>query len=166
MNPRIALRHEFVDLVPDQLEEHTLYVSIKYRTVIHNCCCGCGRQVVTPLSPTGWRLTFDGVSISLNPSIGNWNLPCKSHYWIEDAAVKWARPWSAQEIEAGRAAEALAKAMYYLPTLENPQRRSASTSPADATGSNTIVVQQTPAPRKHTFWRTLTGWLVGRNSKR
>ncbi len=68
-----------------------LYVSIEFTTVVHKCCCGCGREVVTPLSPTDWKLTFDGVSISLHPSIGSWNLPCQSHYWIRHNRVQMGR---------------------------------------------------------------------------
>ncbi|WP_353963011.1 DUF6527 family protein [Streptomyces sp. NBC_00365] len=37
--------------------------------------CGCGRKVVTPLAPQEWKLTLDGVSVSLHPSIGNWSFP-------------------------------------------------------------------------------------------
>jgi hypothetical protein len=47
------------------------------------CCCGCGHEVVTPFSPTDWKLTFDCVSVSLYPSIGNWSPPCRAHYFIE-----------------------------------------------------------------------------------
>ena len=111
--PEIHLKHVFVESAPDQLEDHTLYVSVQYASVIHKCCCGCGREVVTPLSPTDWKLIFDGVSISLRPSIGNWNLPCRSHYWIENSRVYWAEDWSEERIHKGRAAEALAKARYY-----------------------------------------------------
>jgi hypothetical protein len=63
-----------------------LYVSPGYATVTHLCCCGCGAEVVTPLSPTDWKLTFDGVAISLSPSVGNWSLPCRSHYFIDRIA--------------------------------------------------------------------------------
>jgi hypothetical protein len=113
MRREILLTHEFVEFVPDELRERTLYVSIRYKTVVHLCCCGCGCQVVTPLSPTAWKLTFDGASISLNPSIGSWNLRCKSHYWIDRNRVKWAGRWSPAQIEAGRAAEARARTEYY-----------------------------------------------------
>src|SRR4051812_41915563 len=89
MRPHTVLTHEFVEYVPENLEERTLYVSVKFKTVLHKCCCGCGREVVTPLSPTGWKLTFDGETISLRPSIGSWNLPCQSHYWIEDNTARW-----------------------------------------------------------------------------
>jgi hypothetical protein len=111
--PEIQLRHLFVDSVPDDLEEGTLYVSIAYATAIHKCCCGCGRQVVTPFSPTEWKMTFDGVSLSLWPSIGNWQLPCRSHYWIRHDRVRWAEDWSEERIALGRAAEDLVRARYY-----------------------------------------------------
>jgi hypothetical protein len=86
-----TLVHKFVDQVPEDLEDGVVYVSIPFLTVIHKCCCGCGHEVVTPLSPnTGWKLTFDGEYISLSPSIGNRALPCRSHYWIERNQVVWA----------------------------------------------------------------------------
>lgn len=137
MKPDIILSPEFVEFIPEQLQERTLYVAAKYRTVVHLCCCGCGRKVVTPLSPASWKLTFDGVSVSLHPSIGNWNLPCKSHYWIERNRVKWAGTWTASRIEAGRAAEARAHASYYgeeIPRtgLEPSLRELPAGSPANA----------------------------------
>jgi hypothetical protein len=102
MKRAITLGHVFVERVPEQLSEGTLYVCIPYATVVHKCCCGCGNEVVTPLSSTEWRLTFDGESISLDPSIGNWSFPCQSHYWILNGHVGWARRWSEREIQAGR----------------------------------------------------------------
>jgi hypothetical protein len=87
-----------------------LYVCIPYTTVVHRCCCGCGREVVTPLGPTDWRVTFDGETVSLEPSIGNWSFPCRSHYWIVRNRVRWARTWTSAEIDAGRSSNALAKA--------------------------------------------------------
>lgn len=95
---RTEIKHEFVEFIPERLEEGTLYISIPYATVSHNCCCGCGRKVVTPLSPTDWELRFDGKTVSLDPSIGNWALPCQSHYWIRRNRVIWARRWSKGKI--------------------------------------------------------------------
>ena len=86
-----AISHEFVKTIPEDLEELTLYVSMDYATVVHMCCCGCGQEVVTPLSPTDWTLIYDGVSISLSPSIGNWGFECRSHYWISKSKVRWAK---------------------------------------------------------------------------
>ena len=108
-----TLTHEFVEYIPDELKEGTLYVSMSFATVAHKCCCGCGKEVVTPLSPTDWKLIFDGKSITLEPSIGNWSFACKSHYWIRDGKVRWAGMWSHEEIEAGRARDRLAKQRYF-----------------------------------------------------
>ena len=58
---------------PDELEQGTIYVSIRFATASHLCCCGCGNKVVTPIRPTDWKLIFDGKTISLDPSIGNWS---------------------------------------------------------------------------------------------
>src|SRR5688572_12008813 len=85
----MKLSHRFVKSVPEQLEEGVLYVSIEYATAIHRCCCGCGNEVVTPLSPKDWKLTFDGESVSLSPSIGNWSFKCRSHYWIARNRIRW-----------------------------------------------------------------------------
>ena len=86
-----TLQHEFIHLIPDALDDGVLYVSIPYATVIHKCCCGCGNEVATPLDPSDWEMVFDGKSISLSPSIGNWSLPCQSHYWIDRNHVRWIR---------------------------------------------------------------------------
>ena len=92
MNEFNSVQHEFVHHIPpgEQMENGVAYVSIPFATVVHRCCCGCGNEVVTPLDPSQWQLTFDGRSISLSPSIGNWNFACKSHYWIQRNHVTWA----------------------------------------------------------------------------
>lgn len=97
-----AFRHIFTSRIPDDLDDATLYVSVDYATAMHLCACGCKSQVVTPLRPDKWRITFDGESVSLWPSIGNWSFPCRSHYWIEDGSVRWAPAWSRAEVEANR----------------------------------------------------------------
>lgn len=76
---------------------------MQYATAAHKCCCGCGNDGYTPLSPTDWKLTFDGRAITLSPSIGNWRFPCRSHYWIRKNTITWAARWSDEEIDAGRA---------------------------------------------------------------
>lgn len=113
MKPEIVLAYEFVEFIPEELKERTLYISRTYGTAVHKCCCGCAREIVTPLSPTGWQLTFDGKSVSLWPSIGSWSLPCQSHYLITNNKVVWARQWTKEQIARGRAEEARAKEKYY-----------------------------------------------------
>ena len=129
MKRSVAVAHQFVKTIPDELEEFTLYVSMDYATVVHMCCCGCRREVVTPLSPTDWTLIFDGVSISLSPSIGNWSFGCRSHYWISESKVRWAKRWSRNRVDAGRAHDRRLKVRYYgdsdtdLRPIGNPVRR-------------------------------------------
>jgi len=108
-----VLSPKFVKSIPEKLEVGVLYVSIEYATTIHKCCCGCGTEVVTPLTPTDWRLIFDGDSVSLYPSIGNWSFPCRSHYWIENNKVIWSWKWTQQEIDEGRTLDAMVKQKYY-----------------------------------------------------
>ena len=92
----------FVEFLPDVLDAGVLYVSMEYTTVAHLCACGCGSRVVLPLSPAQWSLVFDGVTVSLHPSIGSWQLPCRSHYLIEQNQVRWARTWTEAKIAQGR----------------------------------------------------------------
>jgi hypothetical protein len=100
---RTTISHEFVDVIPDHLDEGILYICIPYTTAVHKCFCGCGHEVVTPLAPRQWSLICDGETISLTPSIGNWSFPCRSHYWIRAGEVHKARAFTATEIAALRA---------------------------------------------------------------
>jgi hypothetical protein len=108
-----TIRPEFVEFVPEALELGVLYISVQYKTMAHACCCGCGKKVVTPLSPTGWEFTFNGRTISISPSVGNWNLKCQSHYVIAHGRVEWAGRWSKEMISAGFARDRQAKQDYY-----------------------------------------------------
>ena len=69
----MILRHKFIEFRPKELEDGVLYISMEHNSVLHKCVCGCGELVVTPLSPSEWQIAFNGKSITLYPSIGNWN---------------------------------------------------------------------------------------------
>jgi hypothetical protein len=103
-----SVEHRFVDLVPRDLDPAVVYVSFEYTTVAHLCCCGCGKRVVLPLSPAQWEIAFDGETISVWPSVGNWDLDCRSHYVIDRNRVQWAKQWTDDRIDAGRRADARA----------------------------------------------------------
>jgi hypothetical protein len=85
---------EFVDSAPDPLRLGTIYVSTKYRAIVHLCLCGCGEKVLLNLDPEAWSFTFDGRSISIHDSVGNVGLPCRSHYIVRRNRVEWLRPLS------------------------------------------------------------------------
>ena len=78
----------FVTYIPAQLRSGHVYVSMEYATAVHLCACGCGAKTVTPLAADGWTLKFDG-SVTLRPSIGNGQSPCKSHYLITRDTVSY-----------------------------------------------------------------------------
>ncbi len=120
-------QHRFVGEVPRQLEAAVLYVCIEFCTAVHLCACGCGSEVVTPLSRTDWSITFDGDSVSLNPSIGNWGFACRSHYFIRRGWVRWARLWTDEEVEAGRAFDRWNKSRYF----EEPEDQALLATPRD-----------------------------------
>ncbi|MEE1899560.1 DUF6527 family protein [Flavobacterium rakeshii] len=99
--------------MPEAIDDGYLYVSLNYGTIIHNCACGCGNQVNTPLSPTGWKIIYDGDVISLEPSIGNWSFKCKSHYWITNGRIQWASTWNQEKIDKIRKIEEEVKDNFY-----------------------------------------------------
>lgn len=110
LRPPSSLRHEFVTAIPRTLEAGVLYVSVPYATTMHLCPCGCGQEVPLPLTPTDWCLSFNGETVPLSPSVGNWSLPGQSHSWIRRDRVFWAKPWSAGQIERNRQKDKARKA--------------------------------------------------------
>jgi len=132
----------FFAYIPEAIEEGVLYISFENRTVVHKCCCGCGNEVVTPLDPTQWKLIYDG-RVSLEPSIGSWNLACRSHYWIQENAVLWAEQWTDARIAAARTAQRQHTVQHYASA---PSRQVASGMPA-------------ASPPK-SLWERLSAWLA------
>jgi len=109
----MKVQHKFVEFMPEHLEDDVLYVAMDYGTVLHKCCCGCGNEVNTPLSPNDWRLIFDGETVTLKPSIGNWSFDCKSHYWITNNRIEWASQWDDNQIKKVRQIESSERKAYY-----------------------------------------------------
>lgn len=94
----MTLNPQFVEFIPKDLADGILYIAMEYATAVHKCACGCGIEIVTPLSRKGWQMYYDGESVSLVPSIGNWNIPCRSHYFIHYNNVEHARAWQEKEM--------------------------------------------------------------------
>jgi hypothetical protein len=107
------LEHAFVEHIPETVEPSILYISMEYGTAAHSCCCGCGEEVVTPFTPTDWKMIFDGETVSLNPSVGNWTLDCRSHYVIKRGRVIEAGPWTDEQVAAERLRDQMAKSRHY-----------------------------------------------------
>ena len=147
------LEHRFYKHIPESLESGVLYVSMEYATAVHSCCCGCGEEVVTPFSPTDWKMTFDGRAISLWPSVGNWTLPCRSHYVVREGAVIQARPWADEEIAAERRRDRAAKARYYgMAAMTEPGEEVSADVRDGALGTS--------------WWRFFWNWVSNRGRQR
>ena len=131
---RTKYSHQFIEHLPDNLDDGVLYISVRYATAAHRCFCGCGHEVVTPLHPTKWKLTFDGVTTSLHPSVGSWSLACKSHYWLQDGRIDWADMFTDEQIKAAQSRDLRDQVNYFAPpaiapvttAAEKPKKKSVS----------------------------------------
>lgn len=147
---RTTIIPEFVESAPQDLQDGVIYISDRFRTALHKCCCGCGREVVTPLNPAGWLYYREGRSISLKPSIGNWSFPCKSHYLIIKNEVVWAETMSVQQIARVKARDARDQEAYIKRCNEEKLR------PTE--GAPKIVV---PSSGISGFLKKFVRWIFG-----
>ena len=88
------LKPEFVYYMPEVLQEGILYISEEFKTSIHLCACGeCKMKTVLPfyseVLDMGWHYTKENENITFRPSIGNWQFPCRSHYYITGNKIEW-----------------------------------------------------------------------------
>jgi hypothetical protein len=113
MTRMARFRLQRVHYMPKELEPGILYVSEEFDVAGHLCACGCGSKVMTPLGPTEWSIHESENGPSLRPSVGNWQLPCKSHYWLDGGKVEWSGAWSPEQVERGRRAEEERRRVYY-----------------------------------------------------
>lgn len=143
-----TLQHRFVRNAPRELEPGVLYFSMEYATAVHSCCCGCGERVVTPFTPTDWAMTFDGESVTLYPSVGNWNQDCRSHYVIKGNRVIECGSWTDAQFDAERRRDKRAKRSYYSAASTPAPMDFPPTTPANGT-----VRSRGPWSR---FW----GWFL------
>ncbi len=109
----MRFRLQRVEYMPKTLEPGVLYVSEAFGTAAHLCACGCGSKIRTPLGPTEWHVEVTKRGPSLYPSVGNWQKPCQSHYWIREGNVRWAAKWTSEEIATGRRHEEERRHAYY-----------------------------------------------------
>ena len=60
----------------------------------HLCPCGCGEPVYLQYGGKGWNITLSingrGLkSVTISPSVGCFDFPCKSHYFIRENKIIW-----------------------------------------------------------------------------
>lgn len=111
-----------VHFLPKDLEEGLLYVSEEFGVAGHLCPCGCRAKIITPLGPIEWSYKETDEKATLSPSIGNWQIPCKSHYWIRGGQIEWSTLWSNDEIIAGQQEENERRKIFFNDLQKNPRK--------------------------------------------
>ena len=117
---RLIIDFKMVDQIPADPQAGILYVCEAYEIACHRCICGCQNLVYTPLGPAEWEFIVENDRPTLLPSIGSWNLACRSHYWIRGGRIIWAADWSRQQVEAGRRAENVKRQIVYEKPVAYP----------------------------------------------
>ncbi len=108
-----SITPKFVEYIPTEEKDlipGIVYISMKHNMVVHRCPCGCGRLSEFMLDPIRFRMEYDGTSVTFDPSIGNSNLECRSHYWIRENQIQWCTPmedWEAKQAQKREFARAL-----------------------------------------------------------
>jgi hypothetical protein len=102
-----------VHFMPSELQPGVLYMSEEFGIAAHLCACGCGARINTPLGETEWSVEETPTGPSLNPSVGNWQEGCRSHYWIDGGEIRWAAQWTEAQISLGRRREEERRSKYY-----------------------------------------------------
>lgn len=144
----MKIEHRFVECIPEPIESGILYISITYATAVHLCVCGCSNEVVTPFSPTDWKLLFDGETVSLTPSIGNWGFPCRSHYFIKRNRIEVAGKMPQRVIDANREYDRHLKDQQYAKFEETSETVNVST-----------VSEQMPMAKKLSVYETVKSFF-------
>lgn len=145
------IRAEFVEFIPEYIEEGVLYVSEQYGTAIHKCCCGCGQEVVTPLSQAEWSIQRTGNRVSLWPSIGNWSFPCRSHYVIRWNRVLEAEAMTERQIRKVKVRDRADKEMWIAETNRQKTAKTKSSKAHTAKDRKDVGLLR----RLLNWWRSL-----------
>lgn len=111
-----------VEYMPRILEPNILYFAEGFRAAAHLCACGCGSKIRTPIGDAEWNLIDGTDGVSLLPSIGNWQQPCRSHYFITNGEIVWMGQWSDERIRKARAEEEEIRRIHYSDAKLNPRK--------------------------------------------
>lgn len=89
---------------PSVLEDGIVYVNVEFELASMNCACGCGHKIVL-LCPDGHTVVNDGGFATIVPSIGVWDSPCRSHFFVTRGEVDWSNSWSEERIKSSMRAQ-------------------------------------------------------------
>jgi len=89
----------FIDSLPDAPDDpgSTIYIvgtAKLAKWAVFRCPCGVRHRLEVPLMKSispHWTLRLRGGRATLWPSVSVDNDPCKSHFWLRENRVEWAR---------------------------------------------------------------------------
>ncbi|WP_418225310.1 DUF6527 family protein [Burkholderia pseudomallei] len=101
-------------------------------------------------------MTYDGESISLTPSVGNWYSGCRSHDIVRQGRVIEAESWSQAQIEAEHRRDVAAKASFYSDKV------AVDDAQASTPGNPAVSVAERERPSQGAggFWSAVAAWLL------
>ena len=88
---QVSVNPQYSEFIPERetMGEGIIYISETYETASHLCLCGCKNLTVTPLGLQDWTMLNKDDKLTITPSIGNYNFPCKSHYIITNGIANF-----------------------------------------------------------------------------
>lgn len=89
-------RYRLVERIPKALDEGVVYHTEEFELAGLLCACGCGHRM-TLLVPDSHKVSDERGYATVWPSIGVFDAPCKSHYFIVAGEVNWLRAFSSSE---------------------------------------------------------------------
>lgn len=95
----MSYRYEAVDRIPSDIREGVVYHTEEFELAGLLCACGCGHRV-TLLVPDSHRVWSQDGMATVRPSIGVFDAPCKSHYFITGGRIEWLPAFSGAEASA------------------------------------------------------------------
>lgn len=90
-------RYRLVERIPNILQEGIVYHTEEFELAGLLCACGCGHRI-TLLVPDSHRVSDERGYATIWPSIGVFDAPCKSHYFINAGEIQWRPAFSASQV--------------------------------------------------------------------
>lgn len=81
-------RYRAVERVPKEMEPGVVFHSEEFELAGLLCACGCGHRI-TLLVPDSHQVFDQGGWATVRPSIGVFDAPCRSHFFIRGGQVDW-----------------------------------------------------------------------------
>ena len=92
-------RYQSVEKTPTLLQSEVVYINEEFEIATLLCPCGCNHKIVL-LCPDGHLVINDGGFATVKPSIGVWDAPCRSHFFLNSGTVDWCNSWSEERIKS------------------------------------------------------------------